>query len=56
MTDDSDPIIAAVDLLAPALVDSGLDELELTVGDLHVRLARPRAAVGASPASPKDSA
>jgi len=49
MTDDSDPIIAAVDLLAPALVDSGLDELELTVGDLHVRLARPRTAVAAAP-------
>jgi len=49
VTDQSDPIIAAVDLLAPALADSGLDELELTVGDLHVRLARPRAALAATP-------
>ena len=44
MTDQSDPILAAVDLLAPAFTDAGLDELELSVGELHVRLARPRAA------------
>lgn len=37
-------ILRAVDRLAPALERSGLDELELTVGDLTVRLARPRAA------------
>ena len=43
MTVQPDPIIAAVDLLAPAMADSGLEELELTVGDLHVRLAKPRA-------------
>jgi acetyl-CoA carboxylase biotin carboxyl carrier protein len=36
----ADPVVAAVDLLAPAFERSGLDELELTVGDLHVRLAR----------------
>jgi acetyl-CoA carboxylase biotin carboxyl carrier protein len=41
---DPDPILAAVDLLAPAFSEAGLDELELEVGDLHVRLARPRAA------------
>jgi acetyl-CoA carboxylase biotin carboxyl carrier protein len=46
MTERPDPIVAAVDLLAPALADSGLDELELTVGELHVRLAKPRAATG----------
>jgi acetyl-CoA carboxylase biotin carboxyl carrier protein len=40
----SEPILAAVDLLAPAFADAGLDELELSVGDLHVRLAKPRAA------------
>jgi acetyl-CoA carboxylase biotin carboxyl carrier protein len=40
---DPDPILAAVDLLAPAFSEAGLDELELEVGDLHVRLARPRA-------------
>jgi acetyl-CoA carboxylase biotin carboxyl carrier protein len=51
MTDHPDPIIAAVDLLAPALADSGLDELELSAGDLHVRLAKPKAAVVAAPAS-----
>jgi acetyl-CoA carboxylase biotin carboxyl carrier protein len=52
MTDHPDPILAAVDLLAPAFADSGLDEMELSVGDLHVRLARPRAAAPApTPAS-----
>ena len=44
MSDQPEPILAAVDLLAPAFADAGLDELELSVGDLHVRLARPRAA------------
>ncbi|MCA1588651.1 MAG: acetyl-CoA carboxylase biotin carboxyl carrier protein [Chloroflexi bacterium] len=48
MTDQPDPILAAVDLLAPAFADSGLDEMELSVGDLHVRLAKPRAAVAAA--------
>jgi acetyl-CoA carboxylase biotin carboxyl carrier protein len=33
--------LAAVDLLAPGFVSSGLDELEVEAGDLHVRLARP---------------
>jgi acetyl-CoA carboxylase biotin carboxyl carrier protein len=48
-----DPVVAAVDLLAPAFERSGLDELELTVGDLHVRLARSSAAsVTAAPAGP----
>jgi acetyl-CoA carboxylase biotin carboxyl carrier protein len=37
-----DPILDAVDALAPAFERAGLDELELTVGDLHVRLARSR--------------
>ncbi len=41
---DRDPILRAVDLLAPAFEESGLDELEIEVGDLHVRLAAPRAA------------
>ena len=53
MSDQSEPILAAVDLLAPAFADAGLDELELSVGDLHVRLARPRAAAAAAaPAGP----
>ena len=37
---ERDPILDAVDALAPAFESAGLDELELTVGDLHVRLAR----------------
>jgi len=44
MTDRPDPILAAVDLLAPSFEASGLDELELSIGELHVRLAKPRAA------------
>ena len=50
MSDEREPILAAVDLLAPALVDAGLDELELSVGDLHVRLAKPRAVAAIAPA------
>jgi acetyl-CoA carboxylase biotin carboxyl carrier protein len=47
---DAEPILAAVDLLAPAFDEAGLDELELEVGDLRVRLVRPRAAeVAAAP-------
>ena len=41
---ERDPILAAVDVLAPAFERAGLDELELEVGDIAVRLARPRAA------------
>lgn len=52
MSDATDPILAAIDRLAPVLESSGLDELEVTVGDIGVRLARPRAAVvAAAPAS-----
>jgi acetyl-CoA carboxylase biotin carboxyl carrier protein len=43
VSERKEPILAAVDLLAPAFADAGLDELELSVGDLHVRLAKPRA-------------
>ncbi len=39
--------LAAVDRLAPALAESGLDELEVQSGELRVRLARPRAAAAA---------
>jgi len=56
---DRDPILAAVDLLAPAFTDAGLDELEVEVGDLRVRLARPAVVVAeaavstaAAPAAP----
>ena len=56
MSDQPEPILAAVDLLAPAFAEAGLDELELSVGDLHVRLARPRAATAAAVAAPGDAA
>jgi len=52
MSDAREPILAAVDMLAPAFERAGLDELELTVGELTVRLARPRAAATAAPAVP----
>jgi acetyl-CoA carboxylase biotin carboxyl carrier protein len=45
-----DPILAAVDLLAPAFAASGLDELEVEAGELFVRLARP--GLSAAPAPP----
>ena len=49
----SEQVLAAIDLLAPGFEASGLDELEVEVGDLVVRLARPRAApVAAPPAAP----
>ncbi len=35
--------LAAVDLLAPSFATTGLDEIEVEVGDLQVRLARPAA-------------
>jgi acetyl-CoA carboxylase biotin carboxyl carrier protein len=53
---EPDPILAAVDLLAPAFEEAGLDELELEVGDLRVRLARPRAALEVSPSAPAAAA
>ncbi|HEY7527424.1 MAG TPA: biotin/lipoyl-containing protein [Candidatus Limnocylindria bacterium] len=45
-----DPILRAVDLLAPAFEASGLDELEVEAGELTVRLSR-HAAVPAAPAA-----
>jgi len=49
-----DPILDAVDLLAPAFEQADLDELEIEVGDLRVRLARP--APAAAPQSPAPAA
>jgi acetyl-CoA carboxylase biotin carboxyl carrier protein len=50
---ERDPILDAVDLLAPALQRAGLDELELEIGEIRVRLARPSlAAVPAPEAAP----
>jgi acetyl-CoA carboxylase biotin carboxyl carrier protein len=51
VNDEKEPILEAVDLLAPAFAQAGLDELELSVGDLHVRLARPQAATPLPPAA-----
>ncbi len=42
-------ILAAVDRLAPAFVESGLEELEVESGELLVRLARPRPVAEATP-------
>ena len=47
-----DPILAAVDLLAPAFEQGDLDELEVEVGELRVRLARPAAPAPAAAAPP----
>jgi acetyl-CoA carboxylase biotin carboxyl carrier protein len=47
---DHDPILSAIDRLAPAFEEAGLDELELEIGDLRVRLARPRVPVAATAA------
>ena len=37
---ERDPLLAAVDLLAPALAEAGLDELEVEAGDLSIRVSR----------------
>jgi acetyl-CoA carboxylase biotin carboxyl carrier protein len=47
---ERDAVLEAVDLLAPALERAGLDELELEIGEIRVRLARPSAP--AAPAVP----
>jgi acetyl-CoA carboxylase biotin carboxyl carrier protein len=47
---DHEPILSAIDRLAPAFEEAGLDELELEIGDLRVRLARPRVPVAATAA------
>lgn len=54
MTATNEQVLAAIDVLAPAFEASGLDELEVEVGELVVRLVRPRAA--APPAAPSASA
>jgi acetyl-CoA carboxylase biotin carboxyl carrier protein len=51
---ERDPLIAAVDLLGPAFERAGLDELEIQVGELRVRLARP--VVAALPVAPAATA
>ncbi len=49
MDERSARILAAVDRLAPAFEASGLDELEMAVGELQVRLARPAAVTPVPP-------
>jgi acetyl-CoA carboxylase biotin carboxyl carrier protein len=56
MTAPAEQVLAAIDLLAPAFEASGLDELEVEVGELVVRLARPRAATAPSAAAPSSPA
>ena len=56
MTAPAEQVLAAIDLLAPAFEASGLDELEVEVGDLVVRLARPRAATAPPTAAATGSA
>jgi acetyl-CoA carboxylase biotin carboxyl carrier protein len=53
---EAEPILAAVDLLAPAFEEAGLDELELEVGELRVRLARPMVAAAVVPPAPASAA
>lgn len=60
MTEERDAVLRAVDALAPAFTESGLDELEIAAGELSVRLARPRAAVAPvatapAPATPAET-
>jgi acetyl-CoA carboxylase biotin carboxyl carrier protein len=43
VTDVTRSILDAVDRLAPTLAATGLDEVEVEIGKLQVRLARPRA-------------
>jgi len=47
-----DPLLAAVDMLAPAFEASGLAELELEAGELSVRLVRAPSGVPAGPSGP----
>ena len=49
-------VLAAVDRLAPILVEGPLEELEVASGDLVIRLAKPRAVVAAPAAASPPSA
>ena len=42
MAAELDPILRAVDLVAPAFAESDLDEIEIETDGLSVRLSRPR--------------
>ena len=43
---EPDALLEALDALAPAFRDSGLDEIEVEVGTLAIRLVRPRVGTG----------
>ena len=45
MTEGRDPVLRAIDILAPTFEATRLDELEVEAGELLVRLARPRATI-----------
>jgi acetyl-CoA carboxylase biotin carboxyl carrier protein len=49
VSDARDPVLRAIDILAPTFEASGLHELEVEAGELLVRLARPRPAVAGAP-------
>jgi acetyl-CoA carboxylase biotin carboxyl carrier protein len=49
---DDETILAAVDRLAPRLAESPLDELELEVKGLTIRVAKPRGVASASVPQP----
>jgi acetyl-CoA carboxylase biotin carboxyl carrier protein len=51
MSEARDPVLRAIDILAPAFEASRLDELEVEAGELRVRLARPRAMSAVVPAA-----
>jgi acetyl-CoA carboxylase biotin carboxyl carrier protein len=51
LNEEADVILAAVDRLAPVLEASGLEELEVQLGELSVRLVKPRAQA-AAPSAP----
>jgi acetyl-CoA carboxylase biotin carboxyl carrier protein len=42
VADERNAILDAIDRLAPTFAASGLDELEIEVGEIQVRMARPR--------------
>jgi acetyl-CoA carboxylase biotin carboxyl carrier protein len=49
VADEREALLAAIDRLAPTLAGSGLAELEIEVGDIGVRLARPQPRAAPSP-------
>jgi acetyl-CoA carboxylase biotin carboxyl carrier protein len=55
VSDARDPLLAAVDMLAPAFEASGLAELELEAGELSVRLSRAPAAAPAGAPGPSSA-